>query len=662
MPFGADASGKKNSKEPWEYVNLFMGTAGDNGQVTPAAAAPFGMLAVGPDSKPRQHSGYDFFVSDISGISINRPSGVGCSGGGGNIRILPALPSARLKLDKDSEKASPGYYSVTLDNGVACEFTTTGNVAFERYVYPESMTPVMSVDFASCLIGGTKPEIMSIGPNKITGWLTSRNLCSQGLYKLWFDFVSSSTFEVAEHDGAKVLLSFGDAPQREVEVRIAVSPVSAGASATLMKAVGDKSFDEVRSATLSDWNRQLSVIMPEGGTADDRAIFYTSLYRVFLTPADVTSPDGSYIGTDGEVYDAAGRRVYGSWSLWDTFRTKFPLLVVTNPRQMSDICQSLVHLYRTGKKNWSTGHEPTINVRTEHAVILLLDAYRKGITDFDIRPGYEGMKKEAAELEYNSPDHKLESVYDLWALAQIADIIGETADSKSYAAHADSVFEQTWKKEFMNITPDFKVMKNNGLYQGSRWQYRWAAPQYVDRMIEWVGRDSLCAQLSYFFDNNLYNQGNEPDIHVPFLFNRFGAPERSQDIVRRLLTDDNMIHVYGGNAEYPVPYVGRAFKNDPVGYSPEMDEDDGAMSAWYVFSASGFYPMLVGSDVYELVSPIFDKVTLKLQNGKTFEIRTKGRKSADAPVKSVKLNGKTLHDMQLRHADIVKGGTLTFCY
>ena len=153
-----------------------------------------------------------------------------------------------------------------------------------------------------------------------------------------------------------------------------------------------------------------------------------------------------------------------------------------------------------------------------------------------------------------------------------------------------------------------------------------------------------------------------PAESIPFLFNRFGAPERSQDIVRRLLTDDNMIHVYGGNAEYPVPYVGRAFKNDPVGYSPEMDEDDGAMSAWYVFSASGFYPMLVGSDVYELVSPIFDKVTLKLQNGKTFEIRTKGRKSADAPVKSVKLNGKTLHDMQLRHADIVKGGTLTFCY
>ena len=660
--FCGDASAKKDAKEPWEYVNLFMGTAGDNGQVTPAAAAPFSMLAVGPDCTPRQHSGYDFLVPDISGISINRPSGVGCSGGGGNIRILPALPSAKLKLDKDTEKACPGYYSVTLDNGVSCEFTTTGNVALERYVYPSGMKPVMTVDFASCLIGGAEAEIVSVGATTISGWLTSKNLCSHGLYKLWFDFSTTLPFSVAERKGAKVVLDFKGASKPDVEVRIAVSPVSALASAALLKETASKTFDDVRSATLSDWNRQLSIMQPEGGSADDKAIFYTSLYRAFLSPADVTSPDGSYVGTDGVVYDAAGRRVYGSWSLWDTFRTKFPLLVVTHPERMSDICQSLVHLYRTGKKNWSTKREPTINVRTEHAVILLLDAWRKGITDFDLKPGYAGMKKEAAELEYNSPDHSLESVYDLWALSQLADIIGETADGKRYAAHADSVFEQTWKKEFMTITPEFKVMKNNGLYQGSRWQYRWAAPQYVDRMIEWVGRDTLCAQLSYFFDNNMYNQGNEPDIHVPFLFNRFGAPERSQDIVRRLLTDDNMIHVYGGNGEYPVPYVGRAFKNDPVGYSPEMDEDDGAMSAWYVFSASGFYPMLVGSDVYELVSPIFDKVTVNLSNGKKFVIDTKGRKRPDAPVKYVKLNGKKLPDMQLHHADIVKGGRLTFCY
>ncbi len=662
LPLGTMAADKKNAKAPWEYVNLFMGTAGDNGQVTPAAAVPFGMLAVGPDCTPRQHSGYDYLISDISGISINRPSGVGCSGGGGNVRIIPDVPSARLKLVKETENAAPGYYGVTLDNGVSCEFTTTGNVAVERYVYPAGVKPVMTVDFAACLIGGAEAEIRTIGSNTISGWLTSKNLCSHGRYKLWFDFASSEPFTVAEQNGAKVVLDFAQNTKNDVEVRVAVSPVSAEASAKLMKDAAGKTFEDVRTAALDDWNRQLTVMRPEGGTEDDKAIFYTSLYRAFLSPADVTSPDGSYIGTDGKVYDAAGRRVYGSWSLWDTFRTKFPLLVVTHPERMSDICQALVHLYRTGKKNWSTPFEPTVNVRTEHASILLLDAYRKGITDFDLRPGYEGMKKEAAELYYDSPDHCLESVYDLWALAQLAEIIGEKTDSRQYAAYADSVFEKTWKEEFMNVTPAFKVMKNNGLYQGSRWQYRWAAPQYIDRMIEWAGRDSLCSQLSYFYDNNLYNQGNEPDIHVPFLFNRFGAPERSQAIVRRLLTDDNMIHVYGGNAEYPVPYVGRAFKNEPVGYSPEMDEDDGAMSAWYVFASSGFYPMLVGSDVYELVSPIFDRVTLNLSNGNKFVIKTKGRKRPDAPVKCVKLNGKKLQDMQLHHADIVKGGTLTFCY
>lgn len=645
-----------------EYVNLFMGTAGDNGQVTPCAAAPFGMLSVGPDSNPRQHSGYDYNVTDISGFSINRPSGVGCGGAGGNISIVPAAQGSKLKIEKASEKALPGYYSVKLDNGVDCSFTTTGNVALERYVYPAGKNPVMNIDFASSLIEGSIADIHIVSDRMISGWLMSKNVCSNGHYRLWFSFSTDSPFAVEAQDGAKVELSFADATDRAVEVRIAVSPVSAEAAATLLSQCATKSFDDVRASTLADWNRELSIFDVEGATADDRTIFYTSLYRALLSPADVTSPDGRYLGSDGVVYDAAGRRSYGSWSLWDTFRTKFPLLVVTHPDRMSDMCQSLVNLYRTGKKNWSTESEPTINVRTEHAVILLLDAYRKGLTDFDLRPGYEGMKQEAAELSFDTPDHRLESVYDLWALAQLAEIVGETADASRYGAMADSLFEATWKTEFMNVTPEFAVMKNNGLYQGSRWQYRWATPQYVDKMIEWVGTDSLCSQLSYFFDNNLYNQGNEPDIHVPYLFNRFGAPERTQDIVRRLLTDGEMKHVYGGQGEYPEPYVGRAYKNAPEGYSPEMDEDDGAMSAWYIFSASGLYPMLVGSDVYELTSPIFDRVTIRLQNGREFVIETKGRTAPDAVVRRVELNGRELPDMQLRHRDLAAGGTLTFIY
>lgn len=213
----------------------------------------------------------------------------------------------------------------------------------------------------------------------------------------------------------------------------------------------------------------------------------------------------------------------------------------------------------------------------------------------------------------------------------------------------------------MNVTPAFEVMKNNGLYQGTRWQYRWAAPQYIDKMIEWVGQDSLRSQLTYFFDHHLYNQGNEPDIHVPYLFNRLGAPEKTQQIVRSLMTEP-MIHKYGGNSEFKTPYLGKAFKNAPEGYSPEMDEDDGTMSAWYVFGAMGFYPLLVGDEYYDLTSPLFDRVLLRLTNGNVLTIQTEGRKKKDVPIKSIHFNGKKIADYRISHNELIKGGELIYNY
>ena len=260
-----------------------------------------------------------------------------------------------------------------------------------------------------------------------------------------------------------------------------------------------------------------------------------------------------------------------------------------------------------------------------------------------------------------SPDQKMESAYDLWAMAKIAEIIGEKADSEQYRQRSVSLFEETWKKEFMNVTPAFEVMKNNGLYQGTRWQYRWAAPQYIDKMIEWVGQDSLRLQLTYFFDHHLYNQGHEPDIHVPYLFNRLGAPEKTQQIVRSLMTEP-MIHKYGGNSEFKTPYLGKAFKNAPEGYSPEMDEDDGTMSAWYVFGAMGFYPLLVGDEYYDLTSPLFDRVLLRLTNGNVLTIQTEGRKKKDAPIKSIHFNGKKIADYRISHNELIKGGELIYNY
>ena len=643
-----------------KYVNLFIGTSGDNGQVAPGAAAPFGMVCVCPDNDPRSHAGYDYAVTKVSGISVNRLSGVGCSGGGGNLRIRPVAPSQELHIKKSREKATPGYYSTAFTNGIKTELTATNAMAVERYKFPRSLSAALWIDFASTFEDIATCHYKRISETSIEGYVQAKNVCGHGCYKLYFSLNTSQPFQLEEQKETTACLTFGK-KVRSVEVRIGLSALSSELASWECARWEKMDFEDVKSRTADQWEKQLSAIDVKGGKKDDRVIFYTSLYRTYLSPADVSSPDGAYLGTDGKVYISEDFRYYSNWSLWDTFRTKFPLLVLTEPAKMRDMATSLIHLYATGKKDWSTGFESTPTVRTEHAVILLLDAYRKGITNLDFRKGYAGMKQEMERLPMRSPDQKMESAYDLWAMAKIAEIIGEKADSEQYRQRSVSLFEETWKKEFMNVTPAFEVMKNNGLYQGTRWQYRWAAPQYIDKMIEWVGQDSLRSQLTYFFDHHLYNQGNEPDIHVPYLFNRLGAPEKTQQIVRSLMTEP-MIHKYGGNSEFKTPYLGKAFKNAPEGYSPEMDEDDGTMSAWYVFGAMGFYPLLVGDEYYDLTSPLFDRVLLRLTNGNVLTIQTEGRKKKDAPIKSIHFNGKKIADYRISHNELIKGGELIYNY
>lgn len=643
-----------------KYVNLFIGTSGDNGQVAPGAAAPFGMVCVCPDNDPRSHAGYDYAVTKVSGISVNRLSGVGCSGGGGNLRIRPVAPSQELHIKKSREKATPGYYSTAFTNGIKTELTATNAMAVERYKFPRSLSAALWIDFASTFEDVATCHHKRISETCIEGYVQAKNVCGHGRYKLYFSLNTSHPFQLEEQKETTACLTFGK-KVRSVEVRIGLSALSSELASWECARWEKMDFEDVKSRTADQWEKQLSAIDVKGGKKDDRVIFYTSLYRTYLSPADVSSPDGAYLGTDGKVYISEDFRYYSNWSLWDTFRTKFPLLVLTEPAKMRDMATSLIHLYATGKKDWSTGFESTPTVRTEHAVILLLDAYRKGITNLDFRKGYAGMKQEMERLPMRSPDQKMESAYDLWAMAKIAEIIGEKADSEQYRQRSVSLFEETWKKEFMNVTPAFEVMKNNGLYQGTRWQYRWAAPQYIDKMIEWVGQDSLRLQLTYFFDHHLYNQGNEPDIHVPYLFNRLGAPEKTQQIVRSLMTEP-MIHKYGGNSEFKTPYLGKAFKNAPEGYSPEMDEDDGTMSAWYVFGAMGFYPLLVGDEYYDLTSPLFDRVLLRLTNGNVLTIQTEGRKKKDAPIKSIHFNGKKIADYRISHNELIKGGELIYNY
>ncbi len=652
--FTAEASGKSK-------VNLFIGTSGDNGQVDPGAAVPFGMVRVCPDSDPRSHAGYDYSVDKVSGISINRLSGVGCSGAGGNISIKPAEVDYDLRIVKQTEKAEPGYYETLFNNGVKAQLTATKNIAVERYIFPKKGAMKLTLNLASSFERTIEEKHKQVSANELEGFVVCANVCGRGQYRLYFNITTSQPFLIKNDISRNMQLSFADSKTNVVECRIAVSSVSTEVARKENQLLQKNSFAQIKSTAAKLWDEKLSTISVEGGSSDDRAIFYTSLYRVFLSPANITSAVGQYLGTDGKIGVAGESIYYSSWSLWDTYRTKFPLLALLDPKAMGHMAQSLVRLYQTGKANWSTDSEGTPTVRTEHAVILLLDAYRKGIQGIDFEACYPHLCKEASELPLNSPDQKLESSADLWALAQIAEIIGKHEDAAKYQVQSEDLFTRTWQKEFMHIDPSFTKMGGNGLYQGTRWQYRWAVPQFLNKMEEWCTKDSLRDQLSYFFDNHMFNQGNEPDIHVPFLFNRLGAPEKTQQVVQELLTKE-IIHKYGGNAEFRTPYVGRAFKNSPEGYMPEMDEDDGTMGAWYIFSSMGLYPLIVGEPVYEVTSPLFDRITLKLEDGKKFSIKTRNRNNASNPIKEVLLNGKPYNAWQLSHEKVASGGVLEFVY
>lgn len=644
-------------------VNLFIGTSGDNGQVDPGATVPFGMVRVCPDTDPRSHSGYDYSVENISGISVNRMSGVGCGGAGGNLSIRPALRRTfDLHILKNTEKASPGYYETMLNNGVKVELTANRNVAVERYTFPKGEESILTINFTSSFEQYLSGSHRVSGRSEIEGHIESTNVCNRGRYKLFYNLNANCPFVIKSDVDGQMVLSFENKKSKPIEIRISLSSVDQSSANKENYLIEKVSFDKIKSRAASLWEEKLSQIKVKSTNVDDLAIFYTSLYRMYLSPVNVTSSDSQFLGTDGQVHTAVESEYYSSWSIWDTYRTKFPLLVLMEPSIMRDIAQSLVKLYQTGKENWSTNFEAAPSVRTEHAMILLLDAYNKGIQGIRFKNCYPQICNEAENLPMGTPDQKLESACDLWALAQIADIVGEKKDAAKFRKQSEDLFKNTWMKEFMSIDDSFTKMRNNGLYQGTRWQYRWAAPQYLDKMIEWVGgQDTLNNQLTQFFEEHLYNQGNEPDIHVPYIFNKLGSPEKTQKVVRDLLSND-IIHKYGGNAEYPTPYLGRAYKNDPKGYCPEMDEDDGTMGAWYVFSSMGIYPMVVGKPEYELTSPLFDQIILQLQNQKTFTISVINRTRPDATIKRITLNGVTYPSYQLSHEIIMQGGTLNFEY
>ena len=661
--FSATADAQQNSL--LDKVNLYMGTADDFGQMTPGATVPYGQIQVCPDSKPRQHPGYDYEVPTISGFSINRLSGVGGSGCGGNVSLMPDATGQDVRLLKHTEQAYPGYYSVQLSNGVWFTATANYRIAAERFSFPSKEKAVLLLNPRSAFDKIFAANFEQKSPSMGQGFADCANTCGRGHYLLHYRLYTSTPFVLDTIADGRKRLTFPELSAKYVEVRIVVST---GLADELNKMtpnmVWATSFEHMIERAKRQWERLLSTVEVEGGTEDQQTIFYTSLYRTFHSPFLVTDPlMCRYLGTDGKTHEAKGFHYYSSWSRWDTYRTKFPLITLLDEVHSPNIMQSLAQLYMTGKKDWSTNFECVPTVRTEHAIATLLDAYRQGISIPSLRDAYPGMVAEVKRLSMKSPDQCLEASGDFWSLGQLAEELGMKEDADKWTRRGEEIFDSIWPKEFQHIDETYTKMKGNGLYQGTRWQYRWGAPMYLPRMIELVGKKELGTQLQRFFREELYNQGNEPDIHVPFLFGRLGLPELTGGIVRTLATE-SITHRYGGNDAYPTPFVGCAFVNQPRGYCFEMDEDDGAMSAWYVFASIGMYPLVVGEAVYELFPPLFDKVTLHLGADRqtTVVIKVEGRTSEKQQLKKVTWNGKALPTFQIPVKELKKGGEMAFIY
>ena len=654
-PQGADTSVLR-------FVDPFIGTAGDHGQLHPGAGVPFGMIVVGPETTGNSHTGYDYDERTLRGFSHNRSSGVGCRGAGGNVLIradYDAPAADGVILHKDTESALPGYYSAEYgQDRIRVEMTATRATGFQRYRFPRAGTVHLTVDtgHAHHRLYDANYEVRHDAT--VAGSVSGATVCDEGRYTVYFAIGTDRLpGRIAELDDRRVSFEYPIKAGDEIVVTTALSSLDEdAASRQRADDTGEYSFEEAHAQARARWHGRLSKI-GISGSDEDRTLFYTSLFRVYQSPYLLAPAGDSYRQSDGSIQTAANGDHYFGWSIWDTFRTKYPLLTITEERTARDIGRSLAALYSHGKPAWATDTEPYPTVRTEHAVIVLLDLWRKGLADFDAAELLPLLASEADRMPRNSPDQVLEAAYDDWAVGTFAQLLGEESLASDYLARA-SDYRPLWNEKFRDMGENADVMHGDGLYEGTLWQYRWFVPFDTDWLIRQLGGpDGFTDQLGYFFEQELFNIGNQPDIQAPFMFNSSGAPWRTQRVVRDLLRAEGA-HWYGTHEKKAEPYVGRVFRAQPEGFIPEMDDDAGTMSAWYVFASLGLFPVAPGIPVYSLHTPVHETASLNLDNGNVFEIRT------DDPAKpfiaTARLNGELIDRAWILHSEIARGGVLEF--
>ncbi|HYW71971.1 MAG TPA: GH92 family glycosyl hydrolase, partial [Pyrinomonadaceae bacterium] len=686
------------------YVDPFIGTGG-HGHTYPGATMPFGMVQLSPDTRLTGWdgcSGYHYSDHIIYGFSHTHLSGTGISDYG-DILLMPTLGSVSL-LNRDyaatfshqNETAEPGDYAVRLDNNIFVELTATARAGFHRYSFPtEASARNVILDLAHRdrvldsylrIVDDTHIE----GYRRSSSWAKDQIVYFAAEFSQPFktfgigkdDLVSESLRE-ARGTNLKAFFGFPAHDPRAVFVKVGISAVSIeGARKNLAAEIPDWDFEKIKADAKRAWNGELNKIQVSGGTEPQLKTFYTALYHAMLAPNLFMDVDGQYRGRDFQNHPANGFENYTVFSLWDTFRAAHPLYTIIDQKRTRDFIRTFLAQYQQGGRLpvWELAANETDTMIGYHAVPVIADAAAKGIGGFDLNLAFEAMKH-SAELnqtglrayayhgylevleEKESVSKTLEYAYDDWCIAQVAHRLGRADDYRRYLRRAQ-FYQNLFDREsgFMRpringgwLSPFDPREVSFNFTEANAWQYTFFVPQDVSGLIELMGgKEKFARQLDELFTTESkttgreqaditgligqYAHGNEPSHHMAYLYDYINQPWKTQQRVRQIM--DNF-------------------------YTPQPDglignEDCGQMSAWYVLSAAGFYPVTPGSPIYAIGTPLFPETRLRFENGKQFVIKANGVSAANIYIQSARLNGKPYHKSFFSQADLMAGGELVF--
>ncbi|RKD92455.1 GH92 family glycosyl hydrolase [Mangrovibacterium diazotrophicum] len=739
------AQAQTKTADVCSYVDPFIGTQ-EMGHTLPGATVPFGMVQLSPETDTIPYSvngryngevyrycaGYQYTDPTIVGFAHTHFSGTGHSDLGdflimpttGELQLNPGTaenPESgyRSRFSHEHESASPGYYQVLLqDYDINAELTTSTHVGMHRYSYPKTDIGHIILDmnyniynydgkviWASVRV---ENDTLVTGYRITRGWARNRYLYfamtfskpiknygmksdEKLVYKgFWRKFDESKNFPQMESRNMVNFFDFDVSDGQPVEIKFALSAVSTeGALKNLQAEIPGWDFEQVKSKASSDWEKELEKVQVEAAP-DKLKAFYTSLYHAFINPITYSDVDGKYRGLDGNIYQADGFTDYTVFSLWDTYRALHPLFTVLQPKRANDMVVSMLKHYEQSVHHllpvWSHFANENWCMIGYHAVPVIVDAYEKGIRNYDIEKAFEAVVNSSTHKSYdgigeymqygyvpfdkvsNSASLTLEYAYDDWTIAKFAQSLGKTDEASTYLKRAlsyQNLFDPSvgfiraknadgsWKK-------DFNALKTTGegYIEGNAWNYSFYEPQDVAGYIRLMGGEKkFTARLDSLFEMHLpdeffeesedidrvgivggYVQGNEPSHHVPYLYAWTSSPWKTAEKIHHIIDTK---------------------------YNPEPDglcgnDDCGQMSAWYIFSSIGFYPVCPGTNQYVIGSPCVNQASIEVGDGKTFTMKANKLSEKNIYIQSVTLNGKAWDKTYINHEDLMNGGELVF--